>query len=60
MKYVYEMPEEMLKECEHKGRVVVHQFPGENYEFYTIPGGVHDMKAWQLHLYHALQVFFTK
>lgn len=34
--------------------------PGENYDFYTIPGGVHDMKAWQLHLYHALQVFFTK
>lgn len=32
--------------------------PGENYDFYTIPGGVHDMKAWQLHLYHALQVFF--
>lgn len=34
--------------------------PGENYEFYTIPGGIHDMKAWQLHLYHALQVFFHK
>ena len=34
--------------------------PGENYDFYIIPGGVHDMKAWQLHLYHALQVFFTK
>ena len=34
--------------------------PDENYEFYIIPGGVHDMKAWQLHLYHALQVFFTK
>lgn len=33
---------------------------GENYDFYTIPGGVHDMKAWQLHLYHALQVFFKK
>lgn len=33
---------------------------GENYDFYTIPGGVHDMKAWQLHLYHALQVFFQK
>lgn len=32
--------------------------PGENYDFFTIPGGVHDMKAWQLHLYHALQVFF--
>lgn len=34
--------------------------PDENYYFYTIPGGVHDMKAWQLHLYHALQIFFTK
>jgi enterochelin esterase-like enzyme len=31
---------------------------GVNYDFYVIPGGVHDMKAWQLHLYHALQVFF--
>ena len=28
------------------------------YDFFTIPGGVHDMKAWQLHLYHALQIFF--
>ncbi len=33
---------------------------GKNYDFFTIPGGVHDMKAWQLHLYHALQIFFTK
>ena len=33
--------------------------PGENYDFFTIPGGVHDMKAWQLHLYHALQIFFN-
>ena len=32
----------------------------ENYDFFIIPGGVHDMKAWQLHLYHALQIFFTK
>lgn len=31
---------------------------GKNYDFFTIPGGVHDMKAWQLHLYHALQIFF--
>lgn len=31
---------------------------GVNYDFFTIPGGVHDMKAWQLHLYHALQIFF--
>ena len=32
--------------------------PGKNYDFYLIPGGVHDMKAWQLDLYHALQIFF--
>lgn len=32
---------------------------GRNYDFFTIPGGVHDMKAWQVHLYHALQVFFS-
>lgn len=32
--------------------------PKENYDFYVIPSGVHDMKAWQLHLYHALQIFF--
>lgn len=31
---------------------------GKNYDFFIIPGGVHDMKAWQLHLYHALQIFF--
>ena len=34
--------------------------PGKNYDFYVIPGGVHDMNAWQLHLYHALQIFFKK
>ena len=34
--------------------------PGKNYDFFTILGGVHDMKAWQLHLYHALQIFFQK
>lgn len=34
--------------------------PGENYDFYVIPGGVHDMKAWQLDLYHALQIFFVR
>ena len=34
--------------------------PGENYDFYLIPGGVHDMKAWQLDLYHALQIFFVE
>ena len=33
---------------------------GKNYDFFTIPGGVHDMKAWQLHLYHALQIFFAE
>ena len=33
---------------------------GKNYDFFIIPGGVHDMKAWQLHLYHALQIFFKK
>lgn len=32
--------------------------PGKNYDFFTIPGGIHDMNAWQLHLYHALQIFF--
>ena len=32
---------------------------GVNYDFFTIPGGVHDMKAWQLDLYHALQIFFA-
>ena len=31
---------------------------GKNYDFVTIPGGVHDMKAWQLDLYNALHVFF--
>ncbi len=31
---------------------------GENYDFVVIPGGVHDMNAWQLDLYNALQVFF--
>ncbi|WP_026524997.1 alpha/beta hydrolase [Butyrivibrio sp. MB2005] len=30
----------------------------KNYDFFIISGGVHDMKAWQLHMYHALQVFF--
>lgn len=31
---------------------------GINYDMFVIPGGVHDMNAWQLHLYHALQIFF--
>ena len=33
---------------------------GVNYDFLVIPGGVHDMVAWQLDLYHILQVFFKK
>ncbi|WP_026528123.1 alpha/beta hydrolase [Butyrivibrio sp. VCD2006] len=33
---------------------------GKNYDFFIVPGGVHDMKAWQLHMYHALQIFFKK
>ena len=32
---------------------------GENYDFFVVPGGIHDMKFWQLHLYHALQIFFS-
>lgn len=48
-----EIMEKVLKACP----ILV---AGENYDFYTIPGGVHDMKAWQLHLYHALKVFFHK
>ncbi len=32
----------------------------ENYDFFVIPGGVHDMKAWQLDMYHVLKVFFKK
>ena len=31
---------------------------GENYFFMTIPGGIHDMKAWQTDLYNVLPVFF--
>lgn len=31
---------------------------GENYDMFIIPGGVHDMNAWQLDLYHSLQLFF--
>ena len=48
-----EIMENVLKTCDLLT-------PGENYDFFTIPGGVHDMKAWQLHLYHALQIFFKK
>lgn len=33
---------------------------GKNYDFFVIPGGMHDMKAWQLDLYHALQIFFVE
>lgn len=46
-----EIMEKTLKECD----LLV---PGKNYDFFVIPGGVHDMKAWQLDLYHALQIFF--
>ena len=31
---------------------------GENYDFVIIPGGKHDMDAWQLDLYMLLQVIF--
>ena len=48
-----EIMENVLKTCD------ILQ-PGKNYDFFIIPGGVHDMKTWQLHLYHALQIFFTK
>lgn len=48
-----EIMDKVLKNCDLL-------IPGENYDFFTIPGGVHDMKAWQLHLYHALQIFFKK
>lgn len=40
-----------LKECPQL-------ISGENYDMFVIPGGIHDMNAWQLHLYHALQIFF--
>lgn len=45
-----------IMEC--AGQVCPQLVQGKNYDFFTIPGGVHDMKAWQLHLYHALQIFF--
>ena len=48
-----EIMDKVLKNCDLL-------IPGENYDFFTIPGGVHDMKAWQLHLYHALQIFYKK
>ena len=50
--HIYIMTE-VLKDCPELKK-------GENYDFFTIPGGVHDMKAWQLHLYHALQIFFER
>lgn len=52
--------EEHIEIMEKTLKVCPSLIPGENYDFFIIPGGVHDMKAWQLHLYHALQVFFTK
>lgn len=43
----------VLPKCPHLKK-------GVNYDFFVIPGGVHDMKAWQLDLYHALQIFLDK
>ena len=51
----FEEHKDIMGKAVAKSRFLI---PGENYDFYVIPGGVHDMKAWQLHLYHALQVFF--
>ena len=33
---------------------------GVNYDFFVIPGGKHDMDAWQLDLYLSGQIFFRK
>ena len=53
----YEEHKEIMEKAEKNCPVLVR---GKNSDFFTIPGGVHDMKAWQLDLYHALQVFFTE
>lgn len=45
---------------EHALRQCPQLVPKKNYDFFLIPGGKHDMKAWQLDLYHALQIFFTE
>ncbi len=34
--------------------------PGRNFDFVMIPGGIHDMNQWHIHLYNTLQIFFTK
>lgn len=34
--------------------------PGRNYDFVLIPGGIHDMNQWHIHLYNTLKIFFTK
>lgn len=34
--------------------------PGRNYDFVMIPGGIHDMNQWHIHLYNTLKIFFTK
>ena len=51
----YEEHIEIMQKAEKECKVLK---KGINYDFFTIPGGIHDMKAWQLHLYHALQIFF--
>lgn len=51
----YEEHKDIMGKAVEKSDLLV---PGKNYDFYVIPGGVHDIKAWHLHLYHALQVFF--
>lgn len=53
----YEEHKEIMDKAE---RACPQLVKGKNYDFFTIPGGVHDMKAWQLHLYHALQIFFEE
>lgn len=34
--------------------------PGRNFDFVIIPGGIHDMNQWHIHLYNTLKIFFTK
>lgn len=34
--------------------------PGRNFDFVMIPGGIHDMNQWHIHLYNTLKIFFTK
>ncbi|WP_026505458.1 alpha/beta hydrolase [Butyrivibrio sp. NC3005] len=51
----YEEHKDIMEKVLEKTDILV---PGTNYDFYVIPGGVHDMKAWQLDLYHLLQIIF--